>query len=126
MSKRYFRLNDDVYLPRRWDLDTPMDARGRKLNDWLFRAGKPVSVEGRLRIPIGAGDGTVLDFTEAGIAVPVVSARAASIFAEMVPSDVQLISVDVEAHAELFYILVCTRVVRCIDGIGSRRTSARR
>jgi hypothetical protein len=78
MSKRYFRLNDDVYIPGRWELDTPMDAQGRKLDDWLFREGKPVAVEGRLRIPIGAGEGTVLDFTEAGIGVPVVSARAAS------------------------------------------------
>ncbi|OJH39898.1 imm11 family protein [Cystobacter ferrugineus] len=115
MSKRYFRLNDDVYIPGRWDLDTPVDAQGRKLDDWLFRAGKPVSVEGRLRIPLGAGDGTVLDFTEAGIGVPLVSARAASIFAEMAPSDLQLIPVEVEAHAEQFYILVCTRLVKCID-----------
>jgi hypothetical protein len=115
MSKRYFKLNDDVYIPGRWDLDTPMDAQGRKLDDWLFREGKPLSIEGRLRIPIGAGDGTVLDFTEAGIGVPIVSARAASLFAEMAPSDTQLIPVDVEAHLEPFYILVCTRVVKCID-----------
>jgi hypothetical protein len=115
MSKRYFRINDDVYIIGRWDLDTPIDAQGRKLNDWLFKEGKPVPVEGRLSIPMGAGDGTVLDFTEAGIAIPVVSARAASIFAEMAPSDVQLIPVDVEGHLESFYILVCTRLVKCID-----------
>ncbi|MFY0569502.1 imm11 family protein [Archangium lansingense] len=115
MSKRYFKLNDDVYIPGRWDLDTPIDAHGRKLNDWLFKKGEPVPVEGRLRIPIRAGNGMVLDFTEAGIAVPVVSARAASIFAEMAPGDMQLIPVDVEAHPEPFYILVCTHVVKCID-----------
>ena len=115
MSKRYFKLNDDVYLPGRWDLDTPIDVQGRKLNDWLFKKGEPVPVEGRLRVPIRAGDGTVLDFTEAGISVPVVSARAASVFAEMAPGDMQLIPVDVEAHPEPFYILVCTRVVKCID-----------
>jgi len=115
MSKRYFKLNDDVYIPGRWELDTPTDAQGRKLNDWLFKEGKPVSAEGRARISVGAGAGTALDFTEAGIAVPVVSAKAASIFTQMAPSDIQLIPVDVEAHLEPFYILVCTRVVKCID-----------
>ena len=115
MSKRYFKLNDDVYVPGRWDLGTPTDAHGGKLNDWLFKKGEPVPVEGRLGIPIGAGDGTPLDFTEAGVGVPVVSARAASLFAELAPSDVQLIPVDVEAHSEPFSILVCTRMVKCID-----------
>jgi hypothetical protein len=33
----------------------------------------------------------------------------------MAPGDMQLIPVDVEAHAEQFYILVCTQLVKCID-----------
>ncbi|HEY0094081.1 MAG TPA: DUF1629 domain-containing protein, partial [Archangium sp.] len=118
MSKRYFKLNDDVYVPGRWDLGTPMDAHGRNLDDWLFRKGTPLPIEeleGRLRIPLRGGDGTVLDFTEAGIGVPLVSARVAAVFAELAPKDVQIIPVDVEAHAEQFYILVCTCLVKCID-----------
>ncbi|QRN93561.1 suppressor of fused domain protein [Archangium violaceum] len=115
MLKRYFRLNDDVYIPGRWDLGTPMDAQGRNLDDWLFRKGTPLPIDGRLRIPLRGGEGTVLDFTEAGLGVPVVSARVASIFAAMAPGDMQLIPVDVEAHAEPFYILVCTHLVKCID-----------
>lgn len=115
MPKRYFKLNDDVYIPGRWELDTPTDAQGQKLSDWLFKRGEPLPVDGRFRIPLDHAPGRALDFTEAGIAVPVVSARAASIFTELAPSDVQLIPVDVEAHPEPFYILVCTRVVKCID-----------
>ncbi|MGZ3459613.1 MAG: imm11 family protein, partial [Archangium sp.] len=115
MSKRFFKLHDDVYIPGRWDLDTPRDAHGQKLNEWMFKEGKPVAVHGRLKIPLCGSNGTALDFSEAGIGVPLVSARAASLFVELAAADVQLIPVDVEAHAEPFYILVCTRVVKCID-----------
>ena len=115
MSKRYFELHDDVYLAGRWDLETPTDARGQTLDDWLFKQGQPVMVEGELKVPLGAVKGRSLDFTEAGIRVPIVSARVAALLTELAPKDVQLIPVEVEAHSEPFYILVCTRVVKCID-----------
>lgn len=115
MPNRYFDLSDDVYVPGRWDLDTPTDAQGREIDDYVFTKGAPATIEGRLRIPFRGGDGKALDYSEAGIGVPLVSARVAAVFAELAPKDVQLIPVDVEAHAEQFYILVCTRVVKCID-----------
>jgi uncharacterized protein DUF1629/suppressor of fused protein SUFU len=115
MPNRYFDLTDDVYLPGRWDLGTPTDAQGQKVDDYAFTKGAPVTGEARLRIPIRGGDGTELDFTEAGIGIPLVSARVASVFAELASTDVQLIPVHVEAHPEPFYILVCTRIVKCID-----------
>ncbi|WNG13731.1 imm11 family protein [Cystobacter fuscus] len=115
MPNRYFDLSDDVYVPGRWDLDTPTDAQGREVDDYVFTKGAPATIEGRLRIPFRGGDGKALDYSEAGIGVPLVSARVAAVFAELAPRDVQLIPVDVEAHAEQFYILVCTRVVKCID-----------
>jgi len=114
-SPRFFDLSDDVYVPGRWDLGTPTDEQGRELDDYSFRKGELVAIEGRLRIPIRAYDGEVLDFTEAGISVPVVSAKAAAVFSELAPNDIQLLPVDVEAHPEPFFILVCTRVVKCID-----------
>ena len=114
-SPRFFYLSDDVSVPERWDLDTPTDEQGRELDDYLFKKGEPIAIAGRLRIPIRAYDGEVLDFTEAGISVPIVSAKAAAIFSELAPNDIQLIPVDVEAHPEPFFILVCTRVVKCID-----------
>src|SRR6218665_1992725 len=115
MPNQYFDLTDDVYISDRWDLGRPIDEQGQKMEDWLFTKGEPATIEGRPRIPLRGGDGKALDFSEAGIGVPLVSARVAAVFAELAPKDVQLIPVDVEAHAEQFYILVCTRLVKCID-----------
>ncbi|HWK90196.1 MAG TPA: hypothetical protein VNP72_09380, partial [Longimicrobium sp.] len=111
MSKRYFELTDDLHIPERWDLDAPLDARGQRLEDSLFTAGEPVTSEGPLRLPLRAYDGVALDFTEAGVGIPVVSARLAAVFAERAPRDVQLVPVQVEAHPEPFFLLVCTRRV---------------
>ncbi len=112
---RYFDLSDDVTIPGRWDLAEPTDLRGAPLDDsWQFTYGHPVSIEGGLKVPVGEA-GRPLDFSEAGIRVPVVSSGVASIFAELAPQDVQLIPVDIEGQPELFFILVCTRVVKCID-----------
>ena len=115
MPNRYFDLSDDVYVPGRWDLGTPTDAQGREVDDYVFTKGEPVTPKGRLKIPLRGGDGKALNFSEAGIGIPLVCARVAAVFAELASRDVQLIPVDVEAHAEPFYILVCTRIVKCID-----------
>jgi hypothetical protein len=115
MPNRYFDLSDDVYVPGRWDLGPPTDAQGREVDDYVFTKGERATLEGRLGIPFRGGDGKALDFSEVGIGVPLVSARVAAVFAELAPKDVQLIPVDVEAHSEPFFILVCTRLVKCID-----------
>jgi hypothetical protein len=106
MPKRYFELADNVNFPRRWDLDTPRDRQGLKVDDGQFRLGFPVLLKERLRIPVEIA-GTPLDFTEAGIMIPVVHVRVASMFAELAPDDVQLIP-------------VATRLIRCIDEKASR------
>ncbi|EPX64321.1 hypothetical protein D187_005455 [Cystobacter fuscus DSM 2262] len=111
MSKRYFELTDDLHIPERWDLDAPLDARGQQLAESLFTAGEPVTCEGPLSLPLRAYDGVALDFTEAGVGIPVVSARLAAVFAERAPRDTQLLPVQVEAHPEPFFLLVCTRRV---------------
>jgi hypothetical protein len=119
MSKRFFELADDVNVPHRWDLDTPTDRQGRKVDAREFRRGSPVSIEDRLRIPVEIA-GKPLDFTEAGISIPVVHIRVASMFAELAPDDVQLIPVDVEGQPDQYLILVATRLIRCIDEQASR------
>ncbi|MDY7229152.1 imm11 family protein [Hyalangium rubrum] len=119
MSQRFFRLSDDVKVPNRWDLDTPTDRQGRQVDDGQFRLGTPVHVTDRLRIPVEIA-GKPLDFTEAGIMIPVVHVRVASMFAELAPDDVQLIPVDVEGHPDQFLVLVATRLIRCIDEQASR------
>jgi hypothetical protein len=97
----------------------PRDQQGRKVDDWQFRRGTPVSSEGRLKFPVEI-PGRPLDFTEAGLGTPVVHVKVASIFAELALNDVQIIPVDVEGHADQYLIIVATRLIRCIDEKASR------
>ncbi|SET78483.1 imm11 family protein [Stigmatella erecta] len=119
MSKRFFKLADNVYVPHRWDLGTPVDHQDRQVDDRPFTCGTPVPITGRLRIPV-ENAGKPLDFTEASVGLPVVHVRVASIFAQLAPEDVQLIPVDVEGQPDQYLILVATRLIRCIDEQASR------
>ncbi|MBZ4400672.1 imm11 family protein [Myxococcus sp. AS-1-15] len=120
MGQRFCELHDDVQVPGRWHLDTPVDGMGREVHaPDRFRQGTPVQVEGRLGIPVEA-PGTPLDFTEAGLRIPVVQVRVAELFAELAPADVQLIPVDIQGHADQYLLLVATRLIRCIDEHASR------
>ncbi|MDC0711765.1 hypothetical protein POL68_25070 [Stigmatella sp. ncwal1] len=114
MAQRFFKLADDVYVPRRWHLATPIDSHGHKVHDWDFKRGTHVHVEGRLKIPLQIA-GRPLDFTEAGVRVPVVHVKVASLLAERAPGDVQLIPADIEGQPDQYLILVATRLIRCID-----------
>jgi hypothetical protein len=114
MSQRFFKLADDVYVPHRWHLASPVDSHGRKLQDWDFKRGTPVHVEGRLKIPIKIA-GKPLDFSEAGLRVPVVHVKVASMLTERAPGDVQLIPADIEGQPDQYLVLVATRLIRCID-----------
>jgi hypothetical protein len=119
MALRFFDLADDVDVPRRWHLDTPIDSQGQRVFDWDFKRGSPVHVEGRLRIPVEIA-GRPLDFTEAGIRVPVVHIKIASMLAESARGDVQLIPSDIEGQPDQYLVLVATRLIRCIDEKASR------
>ncbi|NTX05674.1 imm11 family protein [Myxococcus sp. CA040A] len=120
MSRRFFELHDDVQAPRRWHLGMPVDVWGRAVKEpECFRLGAPVPVEGRLRLPIEE-PGRPLDFTEAGVRIPVVHVKVATVFTEQAPDDVQLIPVDIDKHEDAYLILVATRLIRCIDEKASR------
>src|SRR3954471_3626989 len=119
MGQRFFELNDDVSLPRRWHLDTPRDSQGNSVFDWDFTSGTSVRVQGRLSAPIEIA-GWPLDFTEAGSGIPIVHVRAATVFSELAPSDVQLLPVDIEGQPDQYLILVATRLIRCIDEKASK------
>ncbi len=97
----------------------PRNSQGQKLDDWKFRLGEPVHIQERLKIPV-RGAGKPLDYTEAGVRLPVVHVRVASLFAELAPDDVQLLPVDVEGQPDQYLILVATRLIRCIDEQASR------
>jgi hypothetical protein len=119
MSMRFFDLYDDIQFPKRWHLDTPLDDQGRMVNDWDFKRGVPVHIEGRLRIPVETA-GRALDFSEAGVRIPVVHVKVASVFKELAPTDVQLVPVDIGGQPDQYSILVATRLIRCIDEKASK------
>jgi hypothetical protein len=119
MSQRFFKLADDVYVPLRWHLATPIDGHGRKVHDRDFTRGTPVHVEGRLRVPIKI-EGRPLDFSEAGLSIPVVHVKVASMLSERASSDVQFIPADIEGQPDQYLVLVATRLIRCIDEEASK------
>ncbi|ADO75629.1 uncharacterized protein STAUR_7874 [Stigmatella aurantiaca DW4/3-1] len=59
-----------------------------------FTCGMPVYVTDPLRVPIEI-TGKPLDFTETKVGLPVFHVRVASMFAELVPEDVQLVPVNI-------------------------------
>ncbi len=119
MAQRFFELYDDVYVPRRWHLDNPIDSQGRELEDWQFRMGERVHIKEHLKIPI-EHEGRALDFTMTSLSIPVVHVRVANVFQELAAKDVQLIPVDIPGHPEQYLILVATRLIKCIDEKASR------
>ncbi|WP_246357274.1 imm11 family protein [Pyxidicoccus fallax] len=112
---RYFKLSDDMDIPGRWELGTPTDAQGQDAGSWLFMRGEGVQVEGPLRVPIYQ-PGRSLDFSlaDAG-AVPVVTARVATLLSSLAPHDVQLFPAEVDTRREPYFLVNVTRLVRCID-----------
>lgn len=119
MTRRFFDLSDDVYVPHRWHLDTPVNSKGHPVHDWDFTRGTPVHMGERLRVPVEIA-GRPLDFTEAGLGIPVVHIKLASMLAERARDDVQLVPADIEGQPDQYVVLVATRLIRCIDEKASR------
>lgn len=114
-TTRYFDLWDDMRIAGRWHLDGPLDERGEELNPWQFKEGKRLELEGTPRFRPDP-DGKPLDFTLAGLTIPLVHGRVASIFDRLgLRNEVQLIEAQVEGHSEPYWILNALRVIRCID-----------
>lgn len=120
MSRRLFRLFDDVYFPERWHLGSPIDVQGKELDDFgYFTRGQAVKTTGPIRIPFDV-PGRPLDFSLAGVLTPVAHARVAEVFTRLVPQDVQLLPAELQDQSEPYFILVATRRIRCIDERASK------
>jgi hypothetical protein len=112
---RYFDLFDDMTIPGRWLLGTPTNVHGQKVDDpWMFHRGQRLPDPGPLTLPITV-PGRALDFSRAAFAAPVVHARVASVLSELAPEEVQTLPVEIEGQSEQFFILVATKLIRCID-----------
>jgi len=116
---RYFRLFEDLYVPGRWYLDTPIDGRGEDAGGWLFMEGKPATVAEPLKVALFR-PGKPLDFSlaDAG-AIPVVHPKVADVFTSLAPGDIQTWPIQVEGQPEPYILLNATRLVDCIDDAAS-------
>jgi hypothetical protein len=113
---RFYDLHDDFRAPGRWEPGDPLDLEDKEVGDvWMFTAGRPVDPPGPLHIPNEAR-ATPLDFSLAGAGLtPVVHPRIAAVFARLAPEDVQLIPVDIEGQPKPYFLVVATRLIRCVD-----------
>jgi hypothetical protein len=111
---RYFELEDDLYHPGRWHLRSPLDEQGERINPWQFFKGRQLALQGLVRLPVKP-NGVALDFSWAGVSIPVVHGRFVQLFERLGVQDVQFILVEVEGHVGPFFILNTLCTIRCID-----------
>lgn len=112
---RYFDLYDDMRIPERWALRSPVDEAGQEVDPWQFGKGRPLELRGMLQLPV-ARAGRALDFTSTGLAIPVVSRRVVSLFERLgLSGQVQFFPAQVKGQADPSFILNILRVIRCID-----------
>ncbi|WP_309888881.1 imm11 family protein [Archangium sp.] len=115
MTKRYFRLYDDMSSPERWVLDDTLDAQGQPVGARLYLNEAPIHFDGRFRVPI-LHPGSPLDFSFADSGdFPVVTEKVASTLAELARGDVQFYPVEVDSRPEPYFLVNVARLVKCID-----------
>jgi hypothetical protein len=109
---QYFRLNEDLAIPRRWHLDAVL-CDGRDVSA-AFLAGR--MWEGRCsKLDVGlAKKGRQLDFALTNWAVPVARASLAERIREIAVRDLQAVQVAIVDSLD-WCVLNCTRLVDCFD-----------
>ena len=123
VQSRYFRLMDDVNIPDRWHVKSPVDARGREVIPGLLTQGGILEFEEPLVLPL-ARTGRALDFSLTGLNIAVVSERFLSMCERMgIQQEIQFIQARVESHPESYFVLNTLRIIRCIDDVRSEEVS---
>lgn len=115
MTKRYFRLKEDMSSPERWVLHDTLDSQGKKVGARLYLNESPLSFDRPLRVPL-LHPGNPLDFSLADAGdFPVVTEKVASTLAELAPGDVQIYPAQVDTRPEPYFLVNVARLVKCID-----------
>jgi hypothetical protein len=121
MGTPYFRLLDNVDLPGRWFLKSPLTDEGEEVDERQFTEGRVVPVNATLMLPVRR-PGRPLDFTFADSDVPVVRREVADLLSQLAGPDLQRVPVCIEEQADAFEILNVVRVEDCIDRERSEMT----
>ncbi|MFL5351908.1 imm11 family protein [Archangium sp.] len=115
MTKRYFRLNEDMSSPERWVLHDTLDTQGKKVGARLYLNASPIPFDSPLRVPI-LHPGNPLDFSLADAGdFPVVTEKVARTLAELAPGDVQFYPAQVDSRPEPYFLVNVARLVKCVD-----------
>lgn len=111
---QYYQLLDDMRLPGRWLLGSPLDERKNEIDPWQFKDGALLELECVPWFPLDV-PGSPLDFSWAAFSIPVVHERFAKLFERLHVDGAQFIPVQVEDHPGNWYILNALRTIHCID-----------
>src|SRR5687768_15169498 len=98
---QYFELLDNMRIPGRWLLGSPVDEQGREIDPWQFKKGKVLELGCAPRFPVLV-PGTPLDYSWAAFSIPVVHGRVVRIFERLGIEEAQFIPVRVEGQAESY------------------------
>ncbi|MGZ3458468.1 MAG: imm11 family protein [Archangium sp.] len=112
---KYYDLMDNMRIPGRWHLRSPVDEQGKEVNPWQFDKGRWLEPQGRIRFPVKPA-GLALEFTLTTLAIPVVHGRVVQLFERLgIQKEVQFIPAQVEGQSEPWFILNALRIIPCID-----------
>lgn len=85
------------------------------MNPWQFKEGRHLELEVTPGFRLDPA-GHPLDFTLAGLTIPLVHGRVVSLFERLgLQNEVQFIPARVEGQSEPYCILNALRIIRCID-----------
>ncbi|PTL78371.1 hypothetical protein DAT35_39980 [Vitiosangium sp. GDMCC 1.1324] len=108
-------MMDDMYVPGRWYVRSPLNAQGERIIPWEFRQGMPVCLDGEPFLPVSR-PGRALDFTLTEAGITFVSQRLVSLCERLgIQDEVQFIPARVEGRAEPYFILNTLRLIKCVD-----------
>src|SRR5258708_2414194 len=118
MTRTYFELEDDLYIPGRWYINRLTDRAGVELDSRDFTYGIPVDLGPPVKASLWKGGeavdaqpplrvlldpkrkGTPLDFTFTNADMLVTTSRVANLLAPIAGADIQRIPVRVESQNE--------------------------
>ncbi|MFE8604779.1 imm11 family protein [Archangium violaceum] len=110
----HYLLKDDMRIAGRWHLRHPVDEHGGKINPWQFTKSQRLEPQGVIHFPVKP-DGLALEFTQDAFVTPVVHGRVVQLFERLGIQEVQFIPIQVDGHAEPYFVLNTLRAIRCID-----------
>ena len=111
---QFFRVTDNLSLPGRWHLKSPLLPSGKELDPRAFTQGQAVDVPLPLRLPLRKA-GRPLDFTLADFGMPVAVSALATRLDELAPGALQRIPIIVEGHSASYEVLNLLRTIQCLD-----------